>query len=70
MIVKLGEHNNATKLDCQKVGTDKQICNDEPQEISVDSIMPHPNCKPEPDWKNDIALLRMERSPTYTSKIS
>ena len=70
MIVKLGDHNNSTKVDYQDISTDEQVCNDEPQEILINSILPHPNCKPEPDWKNDIALLRMEKAPTYTSKMS
>ena len=68
MVVKLGEHNNATKIDCQvHESTNRTICNDVPQEISVDRILVHPNCRPAPDWKNDIALLKLAEEPKLTS---
>ena len=68
MIVKLGEHNTATKNDCQfQESSNKTICNDEPQEIYVDDILHHPHCRSAPDWKNDIALLKLEKAPKLTS---
>ena len=65
MYVKLGEYNNLTDTDCDKAN----VCNDDGvQVIGVEAIIPHPQFRPDPDWKNDIAILQLKETPKETSQ--
>ena len=39
------------------------------QEIVVKRIVMHPGCRPEPDWKNDLALLEMQEKPQINGNL-
>ena len=39
------------------------------QEIVAERIVMHPECRPEGDWKNDLALLEMQKEPQLNGKL-
>ena len=69
MVVKLGartlgeRHKNCN----DKNGSGQPTCVSDPQDINVEKIIVHPECKPEGDWKNDLAILVLEKEPKLSS---
>ena len=62
-MVRLGEYIKGIGIDCQG-----KLCNkDGAQNIEVKKVIPHPEYKPAPDWKNDICLLGL-KTPAKVSR--
>ena len=72
MVVKLGATQLGEKTKyCERMGSyDRNNCSSEPQDIDVKTVLRHPDCKPEGDWKSDIALLKLSKEPRLTGEIS
>ena len=70
MVVKLGANKlDEWTKDCKRMGS-RNHCTSDPQDIDVEKILRHPGCKPEGDWKNDIALLKLSKEPALTGEIN
>lgn len=68
VIVRLGEWNTDTGKDCIKAGN-VEVCNQEPLDAEVESTLVHEGYDMNnPNRRNDIALVRLKRPVTYTSK--
>lgn len=66
--VRLGEWNTATDVDCIKVGK-KDVCNQQAVDIEVEGTTVHEGYNMNDfNRKNDIALIRLKRPATFTSK--
>ena len=62
--VRLGEYIKGTTIDCQG-----KLCNEDgAQNIEVKKVIPHPEYRPAPDWKNDICLLGLRKPVRITRK--
>ena len=69
MVVKLGARRlgESFKSCNAKNGSGQAICVSDPQDINVEKIISHPECKPEGDWKNDLAILVLDKEPKLSS---
>lgn len=63
--VRLGEWDILSKNDCED-----DHCSDDPIDAPVESIEVHKEYSGEPDFHNDIALLKLENPVTFTEFIS
>lgn len=64
--VRLGEWDTSMDIDCN----DEEICSPKPQDIPVAEQITHENYLPSSQaQQNDIALLRLEHSATFTDFI-
>lgn len=68
--VRLGEWNTTSSPDCQQFKTDR-VCAPPHIDIPIDRIKVHENYVPQgvANYSNDIALLRLERSVTFSEYI-
>jgi len=58
-VVRVGEHDLASKQDCECDEDDCSYCSPEPQDMDVASIVFHPSYgKPKP-FQNDIAVITL-----------
>ena len=76
--VRLGEHNLKTDPDCKsEQGEDCRntecICNETPQDFKIEEVIAHTDYNIPVAYRNDIALLRLDRpvnkTGTYLYKI-
>lgn len=66
--VRLGEWNTDTDRDCTRAGN-VEVCNEEPLDAEVESTLVHEGYNMNnANRRNDIALVRLRRPVTYTSK--
>lgn len=66
--VRLGEWNTESGKDCIQAGN-VQVCNDEPVDVDVEKTIVHEGYDTNDiNRRNDIALLKLSRPVTYTSK--
>ncbi|XP_034100358.1 serine protease easter-like [Drosophila albomicans] len=63
--VRLGEWNTTSSPDCQVFKTNR-ICAPPHIDVNIDRIIVHEQYTPENNYANDIALLRLNRSVTFT----
>ncbi|XP_026683805.1 CLIP domain-containing serine protease 2-like [Diaphorina citri] len=69
MFVRLGEHNTNTNPDCQVLG-DKVVCAPPVQDILVDKVIQHEEYTNDANMRNDVALLKLEKTPELNRKFS
>lgn len=63
--VRLGEWDTRSQVDCLQ-----GVCSEPPQDIPVESTIVHPGYSASSrDQKDDLALVRLSRTVTYSGKI-
>ncbi|XP_077283142.1 ovochymase-like [Arctopsyche grandis] len=68
-VVRLGEYNTGTPIDCLTVG-DTQDCADPHQDFNVEEAIPHPGFSDtNVNRKDDIAIIRLSRDAPSTAFI-
>lgn len=66
--VRLGEWNTQTNIDCTEY--DNTYCNEPPLNVNIAEAIVHPNFSPDSlTSQNNIALLRLEKSVSFTDFI-
>ena len=60
-----GEYRDTSKVKCTSSISNK-TCHYKPEVTEVDVKCRHSECTPKPDWKNDIALLKLKEAPKKT----
>jgi hypothetical protein len=67
----VGEHRLSTNPDCQEVrdGVEVEpVCNETPQDFDIEEIIFHKSYGKPQVFRNDIALLRLAKAVTRSSK--
>ncbi|KAH8347065.1 hypothetical protein KR059_004580 [Drosophila kikkawai] len=68
--VRLGEYDTRTDPDCYSQGIGKRVCAPNHIDIEVEKAFPHEQYVPNSvDQRNDIALLRLKRSVSFTDYV-
>lgn len=67
MIVRLGESNLNTNVDCEKHPDEEEFCADPSVDLDVDKASAHKNFNRE-TLKNDIALVKVKEKIKFTCK--
>lgn len=68
--VRLGEHRLSSNIDCgldpNQPSNSEPICNDTPQDFDIEEIIFHPDYGVPHVFRNDIALLRLNRPANFS----
>lgn len=66
--IRLGEWNTDTEEDCLS-GSRVRVCSDKPLDVDVEKTIVHSGYSmTDRNRRNDIALVKLRRPVTYTSK--